>query len=271
MRLFAIFLSVTVAFTAIAQTGQEYIDLVGEADKAINEHRWSDARMIISEALDKEPTNPSNPLLLSNLGIVYFNLEQDSLALETLNKAHAAAPSMVVVLENRAKVYRALGRDKDAYNDYGRIITLDSTLVEPRFLHCMIALKYLDFDVAQADLDAMALMAPDSEELAIARASMYQTTGQIDKAIEQYTILISRWPSALYYGQRVACWLMLEKYGDAAEDIAAGLKLDESDPDLYLYRAYLHKRRYHYQDADNDMRKAISLGADPERAKALLK
>lgn len=271
MRLLLFFFSALVVFVAEAQTQSEYIDLVDKADKAINEQRWSDAGLFISDALNREPDNPSNPLLMSNLGIVHFNLGQDSLALDILNKAHEVAPSMVVILENRAKVFRALGRDKDAYNDYGRIIALDSTLLEPRFLHCMIALKYLDFNVAQSDIETMELLAPDSEEIAIARASMFQTLGQIDKATEQYSLLISRWPSALYYGQRAACLLMLEKYGDAADDIAAGLKLDETDPELYLYRAYLHKRRYHYQDAENDMRKAISLGADPVRAKELLK
>ena len=269
MKTIAFFLFMTVSLSVMAQ--KDYYDLAEEADKAIKEHRWSDAEMVITEALEAAPDNPSNVWLLSNLGIVRFNLGQDSLALETLNEAHRKAPSSVVVLENRAKVYRSMGRDKDAYNDYSRIIALDSTMLEPRFLHCMIAINFLDLANAQIDIETIERIAPDSEELAIARASMYQTTGQLNLAVEQYSILIERAPSAVYYGGRAACLLMLEKYGDAAEDIAAGLKLDESDAELYLYRAYLHKRRYHYRDAENDKRKAISLGADPQRAEALLK
>lgn len=269
MKSVLVFLFIMLAFAVNAQSG--YYDLAEEADKAIKEQRWSDAEMVIMDALKAEPENPSNVLLLSNLGVVRFNLGQDSLALEVLNEAHRKAPSSVVVLENRAKVFRSMGRDKDAYNDYSRIIALDSTLLEPRFLHCMIALNYLDLVSAQSDIEAIERMAPDSEELAISRVSLYQTTGQLDKAVEQYTILIERAPSAVYYGGRAACLIMLEKYGEAAEDIAAGLKLDESESELYLYRAYLHKRRYHHQDAENDRRKAISLGADPQRADALLK
>lgn len=271
MKMKSIIVLLLIAVVLPAKSQNSYLDLAEEADKAIKEHRWRDAEMVIEEALESEPENPSNVLLLSNLGIVRFNLGQDSLALEVLNKAHRIAPASVVVLENRAKVFRSMGRDKDAYNDYSRIIELDSTLLEPRFLHCMIALNFLDLASAQADIDAIERMAPDSDELAISRVSLYQTTGQPDKAVEQYSILIERAPSAVYYGGRAACLLMLEKYGEAAEDIAAGLKLDESDSELYLYRAYLHKRRYHYRDAENDKRKAISLGADPQRAEALLK
>lgn len=268
MRLIAFSLFIATTFGLSAQI--DYFGLAEEADKAIKEHRWRDAENVIIDALKMEPQNPSNALLLSNLGIVRFNLGEDSLALSALNEAHRIAPASVVVLENRAKVYRSMGRDKDAYNDYTRIIALDSTLLEPRFLHCMIALNYLDLGAAQTDIDMLDKMAPDSEELAIARASMYQTTGRLDKAVEQYTILIEKAPSAVYYGGRAACLLMLERYGEAADDIAAGLKLDESDSELYLYRAYLHKCRYHHEDAENDKRKAISLGADPKRAAALL-
>lgn len=257
---------------AISAHGEKsYFDLVGEADKSISQNQWADAESYLLDALELEPRNPSNALIYSNLGIVRFNQGRDSLALVSLNEAHRLAPASVVVLDNRARVLQAVGDVKSAYRDYGQIIQLDSTLVEPRFMHAMIAITLRDMIAAEDDIAALSRLSPKGDEATIARASLYQSTAQFDKAIEQYSILLERQPTAAYYGGRAVCYLMQKEFGLAADDIAAGLKLDETDGDLYLYRAYLHKLRYQARDAENDMRRAISLGVDAKRAAELMK
>ncbi|MCM1517062.1 MAG: tetratricopeptide repeat protein [Pseudoflavonifractor sp.] len=268
MRLTIYAILAIIAATAHGQT--PYLDLVGEADKALGQNLWQDAETIILDALDTEPSNPSNFLLLSNLGMARFNLGKDSLALEALDKAHELAPGSTVVLANRAKVLQTVGRTDDAYRDYSEIITIDSTLTEPRFMHAMLAVMRRDYLAAEDDVKVLDRLSPDGIEAPTARASLFQHTAQYDKAVSQYDILIERKPSAAYHGGRAACLLMLKRYGEAADDIAAGLRLDPDDGDLYLYRAYLHKLRYQSRDADNDLRQALRLGVDPVRAQLLM-
>lgn len=264
-------LPIFIILCGLAANGQtRYLDLAGEADKAISQGLWQDAERLLLDALEEEPGNPSNFLLWSNLGMARFNLGRDSLAIEALDKAHSLAPRSTVVLDNRAKVFQAMGRIDDAYADYASVIAIDSALVEPRFMHAMLAVMRRDYLTAQEDIRHLDRLTPDGREPPIARASLLQSTGQYKEAAAQYEILIGRSPSATFYGGHAACMLMLGKYGEASEDIAAGLKLDPEDGDLYLYRAYLHKRRYQSRDADNDLRRAIELGVSPQRARALM-
>ena len=107
------------------ETESLYFKKIDEADKACAEGLWHEAENALVEALRAEPANPSNVLLISNLGIIRFNMGQDSLAIATLNDAHSMAPASVTILSNRAKVLAANGYDEEAYLDYSRIIELD--------------------------------------------------------------------------------------------------------------------------------------------------
>ncbi len=249
---------------------QMYFDLAGEADKAIAENRWQDAERHLLEALRLELGNPSNVLLMSNLGIVRFSMGQDSLALATLNDAHAIAPASVTVLSNRARVLTAMGREKDAYLDYSLILELDSTVIEPRFFHGMIALHAGDIVTAENDFTKLKELSPNATITAIGLASIYSSTGRYIEAIKQYSTLIEHEPSADYYSGRAACYLMTQQLNEASQDIASGLKLRPDDGELFMYRAYLNKLRYRNDDAITDACKAIELGIDPNRIATLL-
>lgn len=65
------------------------------------------------------------------------------------------------------------------------------------------------------------------------------------------------------------CHLALENLTEASEDIAAGLKLDPENGELYFCRAYLNRLRYRDADAKADAKKAEQLGIDPARTALL--
>ncbi len=90
---------------------------------------------------------------MSNVGMMQFNQGKDSLALATLNTAHEIAPASITILGNRARILMATGREKEAFDDFGRIIELDSTAVIPRFNHGIIALKARDIATATQDFE----------------------------------------------------------------------------------------------------------------------
>lgn len=249
---------------------QSYFDLVGDADKAISQGKWDEAESLLTEAIESQPLNPSNILLLSNLGIVRYNLGKDSLAIATLDEAHRRAPVSVTVLSNRAQVFTAMGRDKEAYADYSRIIELDSTLVEPLYMHAIMSLRQEKFDTSLEDCRKLEKLSPETQETQIAYASYYSATEQWENALPYYTAILEKTPSTEMYGARAVCYLMLQRLNEASADITSGLELNPDDGELYLYRAYLNKMRYMNDDARADLTKAIKLGIDRRRAMQLL-
>ena len=244
--------------------------LMGEADAAISKGEWNVAERRLLEALEVSPDDPTNILLLSNLGMVRFNMGKDSLALETLNQAADIAPSSVVVLTNRATVRTALGDIAGAAADYSRVIDIDSTLVSPRFYLAVMALA--EADTVTARNHAAHIVAIDSEcfEAAFILARIYTEEGRHDLALPYYNKVIKLDGQPEYYAARALCYLHLDELNAAADDIASGLALDSEIAELYLYRAILNKMRFRPDDAAVDARRAVELGLNKSLVESTL-
>lgn len=242
-----------------------YFRLMGEADEAINDERWDDAVTALKGALKAEPGNPTNILLMSNLGMVYFHSGRDSMAIDILNAAHNIAPASVTVLQNRARVLAVNGEVDKAYADYSEIIRLDSTLVEPHMIHGMMALGKGDFVTAEKDIKRLEELAPDDINTLISVATLYRYTHRFKEALPYLNRLITKDPTSNYYSERALCRLMTDDLQGASDDIAEGLKLTPDNGELYLYRSLLNRARFRNDDAEADARKAVELGVDPRR------
>ena len=254
----------------LAAKDEPYYDLVGEADIAIAGGRYESADSLLLAALRLEPGNPLNVMLVNNLGMVRHYMGRDSLALATLNDAHAMAPVSVTVLTNRARVLADMGRTAEAYADYTRILELDSTVVAPRFYHGMIALHSGDTRTAAADMAVLDRIAPHESMTYMGLGAVHYATGRYDDAITAYSKLLAREKDPTYYALRAELYLLTDRLADCADDIALGLELDPGDAGLYLLRARLNMVRYRPDDAMADAQKAITLGADPKTVKILI-
>ncbi|MCM1076791.1 MAG: tetratricopeptide repeat protein [Bacteroides sp.] len=247
-----------------------YMTKVGEADKACAEGKWDEAEKALMAAMDCEPDNPNNVLLLSNLGIIRYNMGQDSLAITTLNIAHRKAPSSVTILANRAKIFAANGYEENAYQDYDRILRLDSMEITSRLSHCLLALRRHSFREAVNDFEFMKCNFPDKMETEIAGASVLSGTGDYAGAIPYYTRILKERNDWEYYSGRGFCYLLTGAIQEAADDINTAISLEPDYGELYLYRAALNKMRYRPDDAEADAKRAINLGVDKARAKQFL-
>ncbi len=266
-------LSILFAVTAIAASGYDndrYFTLMGEADKAIAGEDWSLAEEKLTEALRTQPANPSNVLLMSNLGMVRYHAGRYDEALTTLDDAHIMAPASVTVLQNRARILAELGRLEESYRDYTTIINLDTTLIEPRFYHAVIAMEMGLTEQATNDVESMKIINPSHRLTNLSEATLLIRQGRYDEAIPPLSRVIDIEPAASHYASRALCRLMTSQLGDAAEDIASGLELDPLDGELYLYRALLNKMRYRQDDAEADGRQAIKLGIKENIVKSLI-
>lgn len=270
IRNIIIFLSIFATVTVTAQDTGRYFDLMGEADKAIANGQWSEAEEKLLEALRSQPANPSNILLMSNLGMVQYHAGRYDEAIATLNDAHYMAPASVTVLLNRARVLAETGHIEDAYRDYGTIMKLDTTLVEPCFYHAMIALDSGDSATTAADITRMKQIDESHRLTSLAEATMLISTGKYADAIPPLSRVIEKEPAAEYYASRALCRLMTSQLGDAADDIASGIELDPLNGELYLYRAMLNKMRYRPDDARKDADRAIELGIKESVVKSMI-
>lgn len=249
----------------------EYYNLVDKADKAIKDSDWKEAEQLILSAMRLEPGNPGNLLLMSNLGMVRFNAGEDSLALQTLDDAHAMAPASVTVLQNRAQVLMTMGRNKEAYRDLSTILSLDSIMVEPRFYHAMLSLELGNDSICTADIQILEKIAPSHRYTHLAKATHFRLTGNYHEAIYHLNKLLDKEKYPEHFAARALCEMMNGDLDEAARDIAEAIALDPTDGELYLHRAVLNKMRYRPDDSQADAKRAIELGVPPQKVQTLLK
>lgn len=244
--------------------------LMESADKAISDGKWAEAEDALRQALRLDPSDPTNVLLLSNLGMVQYYDGRTDDAINTLSDAHRIAPSSVTVLLNRARVLTSAGLAEQALDDYTSVIRLDSTLTEPRFYRAMLRLSLGMDKMAQADIDTLVLKAPADRLTNIALATVEMRNSDFSSAIIHLSTVLKDNPDATHYGSRALCYLMTGDLAAASDDIASGLELDPTDGELYLYRALLNKMRYRPDDAKADGEKAIKMGVDSRKVNTLL-
>ncbi len=252
------------------EPASERYSLMGNADKAIAGGRWAEAEDALRQALRLDPADPTNVLLLSNLGMVQFYDGRSGDAIATLSDAHRIAPASVTVLLNRARVLTSAGFTDQALDDYSEVIRLDSTLTEPRFYRAVLCLSLGREQQAMADIDTLVLRAPDDRLTNIALATVEMRKADFQSAIMHLSSALKDNPDAAHLGSRALCYLMTGDLASASDDIAAGLELDPTDGDLYLYRALLNKMRYRPDDAKADGETAVKMGVDPQKVKMLL-
>lgn len=245
-----------------------YINLVGKADSAIAQSNWTEAENALLNAMKEQPANPANVLLLSNLAMIQFQQGKDSLALNTINDAHIIAPKSITVLNNRARILKSMGLINEAYLTYEQILTIDSTLIEPRYMHGIIALSNKDITTAFSDFTILEKNAPTEELTLDGMALYYFHIQNFTKAIPYFNKLIEINPSIDNYSNKILCHLFCDELSDASSTINDAIKLYPIAGDFYLYRALLNHLYFRQDDSDTDIKKAIQLGVSTEKAKA---
>ena len=248
-----------------------YFLLMGEAELAIKDENWTEAAARLEDALAVKPNHPSNALLYSNLGGVYVAMREDSLALENYTKALEIAPNMLTPMVGRGRLLLAMGRDKEAFADFSHAIEVDSINTDARYYHGMMSLYGGILAMAEEDFAILESIAPRSTDTAVALSTLYSMTGRDAEAIPYLKKLVENTPSPEFYSNLAGCYLKLDRLNEASETISDGLKLYPDDPELYYYRAWLNRERYRLDDAHNDAKKAIKLGANPVKIDELFR
>lgn len=275
MRRLIILFSLICGIAAAAQTpvdsleAQPYYILIGEAEEALADDRLDDAAARLREAMQVDPDNPGNVLLLSNLGVIYWRCDEDSLALDVLNEANRRAPSMVTVLLNRGRLLLDMGHNREAFEDFNEVVALDSVNCPARYYRGTMSLYGGRLDMAEKDFDVLKRLKPKALDTAVALSALYSLSGRDREAIPYFERLVEEDHAPEYFAGLAGCLLALQNYSRAAEVIEGGLKRYSHDPELYYYRAWLNRDRYRLDDARADAAKAVEYGASKAKVDAL--
>lgn len=246
-----------------------YFLLIDQCEQALREQKYDDAALRLIEAMSVEPRNPLNVALMSNLGMIYYYNEQDSLALATLDEAIRRSPRLVSTHKHRARVLLGMGRDDDAYDEYSTIIGIDSINTDARFYRGMMSLYRGKLETARADFAVLNKLIPLTRQTTLANATLNAMTGNNLEAASGFRKLLSLEKLPEYYAQLAGCLIALDDLGEASKVLGEGLSMYPEDAELYYYRAKLNHLRYQEQDAIADAKRAIQLGADAEHVAAI--
>ncbi len=267
-RLLLSLLVVLSYYNASAQTYENYADSVDFYTKAEN---WDKAEEFLKRALKAEPANPSNFLLLSNLGTVHRNQGKLAEALSDYNAALAITPNAVTILHNRASLFLEMDSTSRAFSDYTRIIGLDKKDVESRYYHGMISVEYGEFDAAKSDFESALAIDKNSLDAKRGLAILAKIQEDYETAIDLYSEIIKQENRFSNYISRAECYIELGKTQEAEADMANAQKLIPDDPNVYLLKARIAEEQYRFDDAEDYAKKAVELGADPELAQRFFK
>lgn len=270
IKAFLTYAVIAAAFPVGAQQtggGEEdpYFLLADEASKAIDAGDYQQAAERLREAIAMRPDEPQTVLLMSNLGMVYSYMGQDSLAIATFDAALKKAPSMRTVQTNRASILIRNGRAAEAYSDLTKIIEADSANVEARYLHGILSLSLSDLETAEADLRILADAEPESLRTAACMSALLSALDRHAEATPYLQRLTEQSGEAEDYAALAINYIELGKLTDAGATIAEGLAKHPDSGELYMSRAKLNQARYDYPAAKADARKAESLGIDRSR------
>ncbi|MDE5723501.1 MAG: hypothetical protein K2H99_04870 [Paramuribaculum sp.] len=263
-------MAVSAAAQSEADLHGPYLRIVEQADSACVKADWPLAESLFLKAMRMEPANPSNVLLMSNLGMVRFYQGNDSMALSTLDDALRMAPNATVLIANRAKVLSAMGRQSDALADWERVLAIDSLNVDALYFHVLATIGSGDSVSSVADLQRLELLAPGDVRTNFAKATFLTSRGLYAQAVGLLRKVVEASPRAEHYASLAIAHIMSGSLSEAADDIARGLEIDPAYGELYLYRALLNKLRYRPADARADAQRAVSLGIPKRRAEPLM-
>lgn len=246
-------------------TDKNYSRYIELADEAAQKQDWTRAEELLRAAIELEPSNHVNVMLMSNIGMYQFYRGEDEAALRTLSDARAIAPGSLVVLKNRARVLAALGRSEDALRDYDLLLEKDSTNYNGYYDRGRLRFEAGDSIGARQDFAKLEQLRPDDPQTNLIMAVMHSNQGNYDEAISYYNKLLKKVEKPEYYCGRAMARLAKEDLPEASDDIARGLELDPEDGELYFCRAYLHRLQYQDADARADANLALKYGVPQER------
>ena len=265
------FITISICLFSLAMYAQRYYEYIDSAEFYIGAKEWSKAEFFTKKALEAEPDNSNNSLLLSNLATIQRYQGKTAEAVKNYSIALYMTPNAVTLLKNRASLYLELDSVDLAYQDYDKIISLDNKEIESLYNHAMIAIGKKKFGICKDDLERIKAISPKSFYAINGYAVYDMIRGNYTQAVDGFGKIIKARPSIDAYINRAECYLAMKQLNNAEKDIHTALQLDDKRGSLYLLKAKLDKMRYDEMSVKKDLELAEKYGIDKDEIKKFLR
>jgi predicted Zn finger-like uncharacterized protein len=288
--------------TALARAPNSPQTIANDADAKLSLERLADAKQQLVAARERFPR--SIPILLAlgkverHLGnndaaetdlratianvdpmrpdavLPYVALSELQSARGRLTDARATLDAAAAKLPRSSELERAFGEVAELQGDYDAAIEhyRAGVAVEPKDLaarfHLAVAQRRVHrYDAAVAELDRVAAVDPDYPGLMLERGLLFEETGDVEKAIEQFKGALARAPDDPDLQLRVgAAYVAIERPDDALPMLRKVLEKRPASAEghHYMGRALLLKGGATLADSLHYLKRAVEL--DPNRA-----
>lgn len=249
----------------LSVSGQSYDELINKSLDYIDSKEYAAAEETLKQAMRKEPANPGNILLLSNLGTIQRELGKNNEALISYNSALAKYPNTTPILMNRAALYCDMDSLNLAMNDYNKILSFDQDNINALYQRGLLYLTEKNLLAAESDFEHILEIQPKNIKAKSSLAFAQKSRGDWQAAEAIYTDLIYEYKQISdLYVNRAECYLQLKKLGRAKEDLQKAQEMGYEDPFLYILKGQLAIQQFDKLTAKRNFETALELGANKE-------
>ncbi len=252
---FAVFVS------AEAQTYEQWID---KSADHLEKNRLDSAEYTLKKAMQLEPSNKNNAMLLMSMGVIQRELGRLNDAYISFTAALPGYPQPNVVLHNRASLLCDMDKFDEAMADYNTILNRDSTDTEAYYRRGVLYLEQKNREKAESDFRRAQQLDPDNMYSLLSKALIYKLDDNWEAAEKVYTRLIDgegNASSALYMN-RAECYVNTEQLFKASADLRIAEPNEKQNPYFYFLRGRVRLMQYDKVAAKADFLKAKELGYD---------
>lgn len=270
----SIFFGVIVAICALhcsISFAQTYDELIAKSFDFIDADSLPQAEDALREALRIEPGNPSNGMLLLNLGTIQRRQGKLKEAEDSYTIGLAFLPNNLTLLNNRAQLFAEMEKYPEAIEDYTEVIYQEPENENAYYERALCKLMNQDTLGARLDLEQIDRFNPNSAKSRLGMAYVYKAQEMWREASELYDALIERNPrNASLLRERAEVFYFSNRMGAALDDVNKSIDFDPRDPYSYLLRAQIRYAKGDKEFARRDLNQALELGLNKDEVKDLI-
>lgn len=267
-----IFFAFILSLTFLQAQDYTYQELISHSVNYLNKEEYLLAEQSLKAALKKEPANPGNIVLFSNLAAIQRHLKKYDEALTSYNIVLSKYPTSVNTLHNRADLYCEIDSLNLALRDYNTILLAEQDNIEALRRRAFIYMNKGDLDNAEYDFVKIKQVSPDKLEGDMGLALILKRRDKWEEALELYSDLLyeNRTNTELFIN-RAECYLQQKKLAKALDDLDKAVQYKSVNPLLYILKGQVRLQQFDKFSAKTDFLKARELGADSLLVDDLLK
>lgn len=251
---------------------QTYEEWVQKSCDYVDKNELASAEECLRSAMRKEPGNPANFALLSNLGTIQRRQGKKQDALISYTAALSRHPRSVTILENRASLYSELGEIEKSLNDYNTLLSIDPEYQEALYCRGMLYIQLKNYLWAEQDFDKILEVNEKSVRGRLGHAILEKVRGNYEYSERIFNYLIKELPREwILYEERADLYFLMGKNARAMSDINKVFVETTPSADLYVLRGKVKVAQYEREAAAADFQKAREMGYDPQVIDELMK